>query len=135
MDDFSYVMYVKNLGITPARSISYKEQIAIVDKETFDPKKPLIYASSQRNTLTDDDNAFIPIVDIGSQDQYPLTLRPLYKFSKDEWKEFSNGIDILLVGGAVYYDDIYGHEHFTRFCYYFEFSDLTKASFCNAGSD
>jgi hypothetical protein len=56
-------------------------------------------------------------------------------FKDLELSEFRAGTKIYLVWGVMYYADVFGKNHYTRFCRYFKNGELNRWVLCKTDND
>lgn len=120
---FSY----KNVGQTPALNLRTLSDAAIISPQAFDVKPPRTFSASYEG---DSD----PSIVLGAGVETPDSVnRGLFK--ETELVEFRAGNKIYVVWGAIYYADVFGKSHYTRFCRYFKNDELNRWSPCKTHND
>ena len=116
----------KNIGQTPALGLRTLIDAAIIPSSGSDVKPPRAYSTSYGG---DNEPATALGGGIAASD-------PANKTFKDtELEEFRTGSKLYVVWGVIYYSDIYGQNHFTRFCRYFKNGELGRWMLCQTGND
>jgi hypothetical protein len=116
----------KNIGQTPALDLRTLTDAAIIPSSGLDVKPPRTYPTSFGG-----DNALTVALggDIAASD-------PINRTFKDaELEEFRVGSKLYVVWGAIYYSDVFGKNHYTRFCRYFKNGELGHWTLCQTGND
>ncbi len=116
----------KNIGQTPALGLRTLIDAAIIPSTASDVKPPRVYPTSYGG---DNEAAVALGGGIAGSD-------PVNKTFKDtELEEFRAGSKLYVVSGVIYYSDIFGQNHFTRFCRYFRNGELGRWMLCQTGND
>jgi hypothetical protein len=119
------ILHVKNVGATPAVRMAYRAATAVVGKkENVTPPSP--YGDAR------DPSASVEVLGAGI-DTIERIFRPNYSF--DEIENLRSKKSILIVWGIVWYDDIFGVSHYTRFCKYFDEIDFRRWNLCASHND
>jgi hypothetical protein len=121
---FSY----KNVGQTPAIGLRTLSDAKIVTSVS-DVKPPRTYSNSYGGEN-------IPTNVLGSGiDASDAINRELPAFKDVELSEFRTGLKIYVVWGVIYYSDVFGKDHYTRFCRYFKNGELNRWMLCQTDND
>ena len=56
-------------------------------------------------------------------------------FKEADLVEFRAGSKLYVVWGVIYYSDVFGKKHYTRFCRYFKNGEASRWSPCQTGND
>jgi hypothetical protein len=116
----------KNVGQTPALGLRTLIDAVMIPSTSADVKPPRAYSTSYGG-----DNE--PTVALGGG---IATSDPVNKSFKDaELEEFRAGGKLYVVSGALYYSDVFGKSHYTRFCRYFKNGELGRWMLCQTGND
>jgi len=116
----------KNVGQTPALGLKTLIDAVIISSSGSDIKPPRAYSASYNG----DSEATVPLGGgIAASD--PITRT----FKEAELEEFRAGTKLYLVWGAIYYSDVFGKNHYTRFCRYFKNGELSRWLLCQTGND
>ena len=116
----------KNIGQTPALGIRTLIDAAIIPSSGSDVKPPRVYPTSYGG-----DNEPGNALGGGIAASDPVNK----SFRDTELEEFKAGSKLYVVWGAIYYSDIFGKNHFTRFCRYFKNGELGRWMLCQTGND
>jgi hypothetical protein len=123
---FSSLNY-KNVGQTPALGLRALTDVVIVAASGSDVKPPRMYSTSYSG---DDETTIVLGEGITKSD--PVSNRP---FKEAELGEFRAGSTVYVVWGAIYYSDVFGKNHYTRFCRYYQKGEPGRWSPCQTGND
>jgi hypothetical protein len=116
----------KNVGETPALGLRTLTDAVIISSSGPDVKPPRIYPTAYGG----DNEPAIPLGGgITASDPVNKT------FKEAELEEFRAGSKVYVVWGAIYYSDVFGKSHYTRFCRYFRNSEVSHWMLCQAGND
>ena len=116
----------KNVGQTPALGLRTLTDAVIISSSGPDVKPPRTYPTSNRG----DNEATIPLgAGIAASDPVNRT------FKEAELEEFRAGSKLYVVWGAIYYSDVFGKNHYTRFCRYFRNGEAGRWTLCQMGND
>jgi hypothetical protein len=122
---FSY----KNVGQTPALSLRTLSDAAVVSPQGSDVKPPRTFPASY-------DRDSDPTIVLGAGvDTSDSVNKGLALFKETELVEFRAGSKIYVVWGVIYYADVFGKAHYTRFCRYFKNDELNRWSLCKTDND
>jgi hypothetical protein len=117
----------KNVGQTPALGIRALTDVVIIPSSGSDVKPPRTYSTSYGG-----DNESTIALGGGIVASDPVSNRA---FKDAELEEFRAGSKLYVVWGAIYYSDVFGKNHYTRFCRYFKNGDPGRWTLCQAGND
>jgi hypothetical protein len=116
----------KNVGQTPALGLRTLTDAVIISSSGPDVKPPRTYPASNRG----DNEPTIPLGGgIAASDPVNRT------FKEAELEEFRAGSKLYVVWGVIYYSDVFGKDHYTRFCRYFRNGEAGHWTLCQAGND
>lgn len=116
----------KNVGQTPALGLRTLSDAVIISSSGPDVKPPRTYSTFNRG----DNEPTIPLgASIAASDTVNRT------FKEAELEEFRAGSKLYVVWGAMYYSDVFGRNHYTRFCRYFRNGEAGHWTLCQAGND
>jgi hypothetical protein len=116
----------KNVGQTPALGLRTLTDAVIISSSGSDVKPPRAYST----TYGGDNEPTIALGGgIAASDPVNKT------FKEAELEEFRAGSKLYVVWGAVYYSDVFGKNHYTRFCRYFKNGELSHWALCQTGND
>jgi hypothetical protein len=116
----------KNVGLTPALGLRTLTDAAIISPSGLDVKPPRTYPTSYGGG----NDPTIPLGgDIAASDPINRT------FKEAELEEFRAGSKLYVVWGAIYYSDVFGKSHYTRFCRYFRNGEVSHWTLCQTGND
>jgi hypothetical protein len=116
----------KNVGQTPALGLRTITDAAIISPSGTEVKPPRMYSTSYGGDAE-------PAVALGGG---IATSDPINKTFKDaELEEFRAGSKLYVVWGVIYYSDIFGKSHWTRFCRFFKNSEQGHWSTCQTHND
>jgi hypothetical protein len=117
----------KNIGQTPAFGLVALTDAVIIPSSGSDVKSPRTFST------TYDGGSGEPTTVLGGgiagSDPVNRT------FKETELEEFRAGSKVYVVWGAIYYSDVFGKKHYTRFCRYFKNSDVSRWAPCQTGND
>jgi len=116
----------KNVGQTPALGLKTLVDAVIIPSAGADIKPPRAYSASYN---ADSEPTVALGGGIAASD--PITRT----FKEAELEEFRAGTKLYLVWGAIYYSDVFGKNHYTRFCRYFKNGELSRWLLCQTGND
>jgi hypothetical protein len=117
----------KNVGQTPALGLRTLTDVVIISSSGSDVKPPRTYSTSYGG-----ENESTIALGGGIAASDPVSNRP---FKVGELEEFRAGSKLYVVWGAIYYSDVFGKNHYTRFCRYFKNGELSRWALCQAGND
>lgn len=124
---------VRNGGQTPAYHVMAKIACGLFDfpfKSGIPPylfgDKPISYGVF--TGATDVSSVFGP-------GQSIVSLYKLANFSNDDYKKFQNRKKVMVISGVIYYDDIFGAQHHTKFCEYVTGGISNASTTCDKGND
>jgi hypothetical protein len=121
----STIFHVKNVGATPAVRMAFRAATAVVGKrENVTPPSPFGEARDQ--------SALVEVLGAGIETSKRI-LRPNYSY--EEIENLRSKKYILIVWGIVWYDDIFGASHTTRFCKYFDEVEFRRSNLCASHND
>jgi hypothetical protein len=116
----------KNVGQTPALGLRTVTDAVIISSSGSDVKPPRTYSTSYGG-----DNE--PTIALGGG---TAASDPVNRTFKDaELEEFRAGSKLYVVWGVIYYSDVFGKNHYTRFCRYFKNGELGRWMLCQTGND
>jgi hypothetical protein len=121
---FSY----KNVGQTPALGLRTLTDAVIVSSSGPDVKPPRTYSTSY-----DSDND--PTIVLGGGIDASDPINRGSPFKEAELVEFRAGSKLYVVWGAIYYADVFGENHYTRFCRYFKNGEPNRWTLCKTDND
>ena len=116
----------KNVGQTPALGLRTLTDAAIISSSGSDVKPPRTYSTSYGG---DNEPTIALGGDIAASDPVNRT------FKEAELEEFRAGSKLYVVWGVIYYSDVFGKNHYTRFCRYFRNDELRRWTPCQTGND
>ena len=116
----------KNVGQTPALGLRTLTDAAIISSSGSDVKPPRTYSTSYGG---DNEPSIALGGDIAASDPVNRT------FKQAELEEFRAGSKLYVVWGVIYYSDVFGKNHYTRFCRYFRNDELRRWTPCQTGND
>lgn len=117
----------KNVGQTPALGLRTLTDVVIIPSSGSDVKPPRTYSTSYDG----DDEAGVALGgEIVASD--PVNNRA---FKEADLVEFRAGSKLYVVWGVIYYSDVFGKKHYTRFCRYFKNGEASRWSPCQTGND
>jgi hypothetical protein len=117
----------KNVGQTPALGLRTLTDVVIISPSESDVKPPRAYSTSYAG---DSESTISLGGGIAASD--PVNNRA---FKVAELEEFRAGSKLYVVWGVIYYSDVFGRNHYTRFCRYFKNGEASRWTFCQAGND
>lgn len=117
----------KNVGQTPALGIRILSDVVIIPSSGSDVKPPRTYSTSY-----DGDNEPTVALGGGVVASDPINNRA---FKEAELVEFRAGSKLYVVWGVIYYSDVFGKNHYTRFCRYFKNGEASRWAPCQTGND
>jgi hypothetical protein len=116
----------KNVGETPALGLRALSDAVIISSSGPDVKPPRIYPTAYGG----DNEPAIPLGGgITASDPVNKT------FKEAELEEFRAGSKVYVVWGAIYYSDVFGKSHYTRFCRYFRNGEVSHWTLCQTSND
>jgi hypothetical protein len=116
----------KNVGQTPALGLRTLTDAVIVSASGADVKPPRTYSTSYGG-----DNETTIALGGGTAASDPVNKT----FKDAELEEFRAGSKLYVVWGVIYYSDVFGKNHYTRFCRYFKNGELGRWMLCQTGND
>jgi hypothetical protein len=116
----------KNVGQTPALGLRTQTDAAIISSSGSDVKPPRTYSTSYGG---DNEPTMALGGGIAASDPVNRT------FKEAELEEFRAGSKLYVVWGVIYYSDVFGKNHYTRFCRYFRNDELRRWTPCQTGND
>jgi hypothetical protein len=116
----------KNVGQTPALGLITLTDAVIISSSGSDVKPPRIYSTSYGG---DNETTIALGGGIAASDPVNRT------FKDAELEEFRAGSKLYVVWGVIYYSDVFGKNHYTRFCRYFKNSEVSRWTLCQMGND
>jgi hypothetical protein len=117
----------KNVGQTPALGLRTLTDVVIISSSGSDVKPPRTYSTSH-----DGDNEPTVALGGGIVASDPVNNRA---FKEAELVEFRAGSKLYVVWGVIYYSDVFGKNHYTRFCRYFKNGEASRWALCQTGND
>ena len=117
----------KNVGQTPALGLRTLTDVVIISSSGSDVKPPRTYSTSYGG-----DNEPTIALGGGIVASDPVNNRA---FKETELEEFRAGSKLYVVWGVIYYSDVFGKNHYTRFCRYFKNGELSRWTLCQTGND
>jgi hypothetical protein len=121
---FSY----KNVGQTPAIGVRTLTDAVIISSSGSDVKPPRTYSTSY-----DSDNDPTLVLGGGIDASDPINRGSPFK--EAELVEFRAGSKLYVVWGVIYYADVFGKNHYTRFCRYFKNGEPNRWTLCKTDND
>jgi hypothetical protein len=117
----------KNVGQTPALGLRIMTDAVIISSSGSEVKPPRTYSTS----FSGDDETTISLGGgIAASDPANRT------FKEAELVEFRSGSKLYVVWGVIYYSDVFGKNHYTRFCRFFKNGgELSRWTLCQTGND
>jgi hypothetical protein len=117
----------KNVGQTPALGLRTLTDAVIISSSGSDVKSPRTYSTSY-----DGNNE--PTITLGGG---IAASDPVNRgsFKEAELAEFRAGSKLYVVWGVIYYSDVFGKNHYTRFCRYFKNGEPGRWTPCQTGND
>lgn len=131
----------KNVGQTPAVEVTSHARSMITDTHTIES---FLKQGIDEDNIESDSQS--PRSNMGPNGIYAVspqkvpnkltdgTFEKLNNFSQSEISDFVNGKKLYWMSGAIRYRDIYGINHRTRFCYYFE-KTFDVRTYCHKNND
>jgi hypothetical protein len=116
----------KNVGQTPALNLKAMSDAVIMSSAVSDVKPPRLYPTSYPG---DNSTATALGSDIAASDSINKT------FKESELEEFRAGTKMYIVWGVIYYSDVFGKTHYTRFCRFFKNGEISRWAVCQTGND
>ena len=116
----------KNVGQTPALGLRTLTDAVIISSSGSDVKPPRTYSTSYGG---DNEPTIALGGGIAASDPVNRT------FKEAELEEFRVGSKLYVVWGVIYYSDVFGKNHYTRFCRYFKNGELSRWTLCQTGND
>jgi hypothetical protein len=117
----------KNVGQTAALGLRTLTDVVIISSSGSDVKPPRTYSTSYGG-----DNESTIALGGGIAASDPVSNRA---FKEAELEEFRAGSKLYVVWGVIYYSDIFGKNHYTRFCRYFKNGEVSRWTLCQTGND
>jgi len=116
----------KNVGQTPALGLRTLTDAVIISSSGSDVKPPRTYPTSYGG----DNEPMSPLGGgIAASDAVNKT------FKEAELEEFRAGNKTYVIWGVIYYADVFGRNHYTRFCRYFRNGEASHWNLCQTGND
>jgi hypothetical protein len=125
--DMSSSLNYKNVGQTPALGLRALTDVVIIPSSGSDVKPPRAYSTSY-----DGDNEATVALGAGIVASDPVNNRA---FKEADLVEFRAGNKLYVVWGVIYYSDVFGKKHYTRFCRYFKNGEASRWAPCQTGND
>jgi hypothetical protein len=116
----------KNVGQTPALGLKTLTDAVIISSSGSDVKPPRTYSTSYGS---DNEPTIALGGGIAASDPVNRT------FKEAELEEFRAGSKLYVVWGVIYYSDVFGKNHYTRFCRFFKNGELGRWTLCQTGND
>ena len=116
----------KNIGQTPALGLRTLTDAVIISSLGSDVKPPRTYSTSYG---VDNEPTTALGGGIAASDPVNKT------FKEAELEDFRAGNKVYVVWGVIYYSDVFGKNHYTRFCRYFKNGELGRWILCQTGND
>ena len=116
----------KNVGQTPALGLRTLTDAVIISSAGSDVKPPRTYSTSFGG-----DNEATTALGGGIAASDPISRT----FKESELEEFRAGSKLYVVWGVIYYSDVFGKSHYTRFCKYFKNGEPSRWMLCQTGND
>jgi len=116
----------KNVGQTPALGLRTVTDAVIISPSGPDVKPPRAYPTSYGGGNE-------PTIPLGGDSAASDPINRTFK--ETELEEFRAGTKLYVVWGAIYYSDVFGRNHYTRFCRYFKNGELSHWTLCQMGND
>jgi hypothetical protein len=117
----------KNVGQTPALGLRTLTDAVIISSSGSDVKSPRTYSTSY-----DGNNEPTIALGGGIAASDPVNRG---SFKEAELAEFRAGSKLYVVWGVIYYSDVFGKNHYTRFCRYFKNGEPGRWTPCQTGND
>jgi hypothetical protein len=118
----------KNVGQTPALGLRTLTDAVIISSSGSDVKPPRTYSTSY-----DGDNDLTIVLGGGIDASDPINRGSPFK--EAELVEFRAGSKLYVVWGVIYYADVFGKNHYTRFCRYFKNGEPNRWTLCKTDND
>jgi hypothetical protein len=118
----------KNVGQTPALGLRTLTDAAIISSSGSDVKPPRTYSTSY-----DSDSDPTAVLGGGIDASDPINRGSPFK--EAELVEFRAGSKLYVVWGVIYYADVFGKNHYTRFCRYFKNGEPNRWTLCKTDND
>jgi hypothetical protein len=118
----------KNVGQTPALGLRTLTDAVIISSSGSDVKPPRTYSTSY-----DSDNDPTTVLGGGIDASDPINRG--VPFKEAELVEFRAGNKLYVVWGVIYYADVFGKTHYTRFCRYFKNGEPNRWTLCKTDND
>ena len=125
--NMSSTLNYKNVGQTPALGLRILTDVVLIPSSGLDVKPPRPYSTSY-----DGDNEPTGALGGGIVASDPVNNRA---FKEADLVEFRAGSKLYVVWGAIYYSDVFGKKHYTRFCRYFKNGEASRWTPCQTGND
>jgi hypothetical protein len=125
--NMSSTLNYKNVGQTPALGVRTLTDVVIIPSSGSDVKPPRTYSTSY-----DGDSEATVALGEGIVASDPVNTRA---FKEADLAEFRAGSKLYVVWGAIYYSDVFGKKHYTRFCRYFKSGEASRWAPCQTGND
>jgi hypothetical protein len=125
--NMSSTLNYKNVGQTPALGLRTLTDVVIISSSGSDVKPPRTYSTSYGG-----DNEPTIALGGGIVASDPINNRA---FKETELEEFRAGSKLYVVWGVIYYSDVFGKNHYTRFCRYFKNGEPGRWTPCQTGND
>jgi hypothetical protein len=116
----------KNVGQTPALGLKSVIDAVIISSSGMDVRPPRTYPTSYGG-----DNEPTTALGGGIAASDPINRT----FKEAELEEFRAGSKVYVVWGVMYYSDVFGKNHYTRFCRFFKNNELSRWALCQSGND
>jgi hypothetical protein len=115
----------KNVGQTPALRLGTLTDAVIISSSGMDVKPPRTYSTSY-----DGDNE--PTTALGGD---IVASDPINKtFKEADLQDFRTGNKLYVVWVVIHYSDVFGKNHYTRFCRFFKTANSATGPF-QTGND
>ena len=118
----------KNVGQTPALGLRTLTDAVIISSSGSDVKPPRTYSTSY-----DSDSDPTAVLGGGIDASDPINRGSPFK--EAELVEFRAGSKLYVVWGVIYYADVFGRNHYTRFCRYFKNGEPNRWTLCKTDND
>ncbi len=118
----------KNVGQTPALGLRTLTDAVMISSSGSDVKPPRTYSTSY-----DSDND--PTIVLGGGIDASDPINRGSPFKEAELVEFRAGSKLYVVWGVIYYADVFGKNHYTRFCRYFKNGEPNRWTLCKTDND
>jgi hypothetical protein len=116
----------KNVGQTPALKLRTLIDAVIISPSASDVNPPRTYSTSYG---IDNEPTIALGGGVAGSDPVNRT------FKEAELEEFRAGSKLYIVWGVIYYSDVFGKDHYSRFCRYFKNGELGRWILCQSGND